>query len=131
MRLAMFLRGCALNCVVMPTMAAGLVRERRAVRRHRVSYLVRFSWKKGRGQRVHSKGFTRDLSSGGMYVFSARRPPRRTRVEFTVILPALGEFTPSMEMQGIGRVLRVESGVGEEAMPGFAARCDKFSLMES
>jgi hypothetical protein len=104
---------------------------RRGNRRSAVRYGLRaevvFSWTADDGTTQVGRGWTRDISPGGSYVFSDLFPALDSSVHLNIELPMLpGEVrVPSVEVQG--RVLRLDK-VGPEVERGFAVRNEKVTL---
>jgi len=63
-------------------------------------------------------GFTRDISTGGVFVLSPIAPPVGTPVVLEVHLPPLGASGPGLHVQSAGRVVRIDKS---QAGAGFAA----------
>ena len=81
---------------------------------------VIFRWIDEQGHTSQGAGFTRDISTAGLFVYSATPPPADAAVNLEVLLP-LHEGGQGTRLEGPGRVVRVE-GQGERA--GFAATSD-------
>jgi hypothetical protein len=102
--------------------------------RSAVRYALRaeviFSWTGPDGTTQGGRGWTRDISPGGAYVFSALFPPQGCSVRLNIQLPMLpGEVqVPCVEVRG--RVLRLDKA-GAETEPGFAVRNEKVTLCAS
>ena len=79
-------------------------------------------WKDHQGSAHEIGGFSRDISTAGLFVLSSMPPPDGTDVSVEVLLPALGGDTSrGLRLQSEGEVVRVEHG---EAETGFAVRCE-------
>jgi len=86
--------------------------------RYRLSIAVIFRWKDENGLRCLCKGFTRDISTHGVFVFSAEVPPVGTMVRLEFSFPPLGDSAGGLRLRSVGEVVRVETnGQGT----GFAA----------
>ena len=103
----------------------GVVQPRRADR-FRMRVAVVFHWIDEHGTTQHGSGFTRDISTAGLFVYSATPPPANGAIELDVLLP-LHEGGQGTRLQAPGRVVRVE-GQGDRG--GFAAISD-FGLHDS
>ena len=95
------------------------VQQRKSVRFH-IRLPVIFRWN-DEGGRQQNGGFTRDISTGGLFVHSPVPPPSDVTVELEVMLPALEESGHGVQLRSEGRVLRIERK-GEHT--GFAATGD-------
>ena len=83
-------------------------------------------WKDHRGSAHEIGGFSRDISTAGVFVLSSAPPPEGTNVAVEVLFPALGGATSQgLQLQSDGEVIRVDRG--KPAM-GFAIRCDFISV---
>jgi hypothetical protein len=96
------------------------VQQRKAVR-FQIRLPVIFRWSDEQGGRQQNGGFTRDISTGGLFIYSLIPPPLGVTVEFEVVLPALEESGHGVRLRSEGRVLRIERR-GEHT--GFAATGD-------
>jgi hypothetical protein len=83
---------------------------------------VKFSWKRNKA-RKRAEGFTRDISSGGMFVLAKTFPPKRAAVRCEVLLSSTVTHE-QLRMDWAGRVTRVERHVAHGAK-GFAIHCEK------
>ena len=82
-------------------------------------------WKDQLGSQHEIGGFSRDISTAGLYVLSSAPPPDGTDVGVEVLLPALGGAFRGLQLQSKGVVVRVEQA---EAATGFAVRCEFASV---
>lgn len=102
--------------------------------RSAVRYALRaevvITWTAQDGTTREARGYTRDISPGGAYVFSDVFPPVGRSVQLNVQLPMLpGEArVPCVNVRG--SVLRVD-GIGADAETGFAVRNEKVTLCSS
>jgi len=79
-------------------------------------------WKDHQGSAHEIGGFSRDISTAGLFVLSSALPPDGTDVSVEVLLPALGGGTSrGLRLQSEGKVVRAEH---REAATGFAVRCE-------
>lgn len=62
-------------------------------------------------------GFTRDISTGGVFVTSSTAPPLGTPIAVELHLPSLAPSGPGLRLRAEGQVVRVE---GMQEQPGFA-----------
>ena len=103
--------------------------ENRTIERLALNVPVIFRWRDRQGVRRRGNGFTRNLSSGGVFVEAPNFPPTGTAVKLDLLLPALDRRGAGLRVAGRGRVLRVEENGGATGH-GFAARNDSFILWE-
>src|ERR1019366_6647483 len=96
------------------------MQQRESVRFH-IRLPVLFRWNDEQGGRQQNGGVTRDISRGGLFVYSLITPPSGVTVELEVMLPALEESGHGVRLGSEGRVLRIERK-GEHT--GFAATGD-------
>ena len=94
--------------------------QRESVRFH-IRLPVIFRWNDEQGGRQQNGGFTHDISTGGLFVYSPIPPPSGATVELEVMLPPLEESGHGVRLRSEGRVLRIERK-GEHT--GFAATGD-------
>jgi PilZ domain len=93
------------------------VQQRTSVRFH-IRLPVIFRWNDEQGDGHQDGGFTRDISTGGLFVDSVIAPPLGVTVELEVMLPALEESGHGVRLRSEGRVLRIER---KNELSGFAA----------
>jgi hypothetical protein len=86
--------------------------------RYRLSVPVVFRWKTEGGSRRISRGFTRDISTQGVFVFSPEIPAAGTSVRLEFLFPSLEESSDGLRLRSVGEVVRVETG---SQGTGFAA----------
>jgi hypothetical protein len=103
--------------------------ELRSVTRCRLKFPVYFTWQEGDKLR-RGRGFTRDISSAGVFFVAPMHPPVGATLQFEVLLPFFAGTGPKIRMQGQGRVLRVEPAAKTLGVWGFAASNEDFSLCE-
>ena len=101
--------------------AIGNVMQQRESVRFQIRLPVIFRWNGEQGSRQQNGGFTRDISTGGLFVYSLIPPPSGVTVELEVMLPPLEESGHGVRLRSEGRVLRIERK-GEHT--GFAATGD-------
>jgi hypothetical protein len=66
-------------------------------------------------------GLTRDISTKGMFVYTASLPPHGASVKAEVILPSSSLVDEGPRMTAKGRALRLEPGTPGKSDSGFAA----------
>ncbi len=108
-----------------PDALGNTVQPRRAVR-FQMRLPVVFRCVDEHGNSCPGSGFTRDIGTGGLFVYSATPPALDAVVDLEVLLP-LHEGGQGTRLQASGKVVRVE-GQGDRA--GFAAISD-FGLQDS
>ncbi len=108
-----------------------MMAKTRKFTRFQLTLPVVFSWKDRRLRTRRAKGFTRDLSAGGVFLFSEKCPPLGVPIEFEAILPPLEERAMALRLRGEARVLRVEPAGNGEKWNGFAAINEGFVLQEA
>ena len=102
-------------------MIGGSVNRRGSVR-FELHMPVICRWRDGQGGPHEIGGFSRDISTAGVFVASPAPPPEETDVTLEVLLPALGgAASHGLQLQSAGKVVRVDHGM---AAPGFAVRCE-------
>ncbi len=82
--------------------------ERRGAARFRLRLAVVFSWRDEYGIVQGSEGWSRDLSSRGIYVRTKIAPPEGSSIEMNVFLPQLGYEIRTAEIHAKGRVVRID-----------------------
>jgi hypothetical protein len=104
-----------------------VVRELRAVQRYGVRLPVRVTCRTPGAPDSCLNGFTRDVSTRGMFIIADAGAPDSDVVEFELDL-AFDEITPLI-VQGKGRVVRTEHTPGQRA--GFAVYHLSFRFREA
>jgi hypothetical protein len=107
--------------------ASGGDLERRKYRRFNLCVNVRFKWKDRKGIHYLGSGTTRDIGTGGIFVYSDSLPPERTEVRMELFMgPSPLEGTgPKMTTRA--RVLRLEPAK-EDRAGGFAVASRSFRI---
>jgi hypothetical protein len=98
--------------------AIGYAMQQRESVRFQIRLPVIFRWNDEQVGRQQNGGFTRDISTRGLFVYSPMPPPSGVTVELEVMLPPIEESGHGVRLQSEGRVLRIERK-GEHI--GFAA----------
>jgi hypothetical protein len=101
--------------------------ERRQHNRYDLKAFVNFFWKNRGNGHHHGEGFTRDLSGGGIFVYTETQPPVGASVQIEVFFPAT-KAGSGLQMAAKGRVLRVEQTGNGSQSGGFAAKSKNFLL---
>ena len=94
------------------------IKQARAAVRFQMRVPVIFRWSNAEACVQQGAGFTRDISTAGVFVYSATPPPPGAALELEVVLLLSEAIGQGMRLRGTGKVLRLE-GKGERA--GFAA----------
>jgi hypothetical protein len=88
--------------------------EKRAVPRYRLNLPVLVRWDQGG---THTcGGFTRDVSTNGVFVLCSEELPLAATVQIEILLPSSGQV-PGTALKSTGRVVR---NYGESEAAGFA-----------
>ncbi len=90
-------------------------------RRYPLRAPVIFRWKDPQGTTQQEGGFTRDMSSDGVFVLCSKYPPAGIAVALEVFLPPIEATAQGLRLQAEGTVVRI--GVAGEGS-GFAAAAD-------
>jgi hypothetical protein len=104
--------------------------ERRRHTRYDLSATVAFVWKNRGGSRHQGEGFTRDLSEGGMFIFTDNAPPVGTLLRVDLFFPPL-KTGSILQVKSKCEVMRVEPSEPGEARGGFAVLSKSFVLRNS
>ena len=106
-----------------------MVRELRAVQRFAVNLPVQMSWRGADRPDETVRGCTKDISTRGMFVLAPSGPRQGELLEFEIDM-ALDELSPLMQVQGEGRVVRVECPAPASQFTGFAVHNVWFKLRQ-
>jgi hypothetical protein len=96
-------------------LATAATYEQRVVPRYRLTLPVLVRWPAGSGTHT-SGGFTRDVSTRGVFVLCSEKLPAETMVGIEILLPTPDKL-PGMVLKTTGRVVRTQ---GENEGAGFA-----------
>jgi hypothetical protein len=102
--------------------------ERREQIRFGVRALVKFEWIDGQGTRHQEQGFTRDISSRGMFIFSDSLPPTKADLQAEVFFGGIAGAGANLELRVNALVLRVESVLESGSYNGFAVLNRSYSI---
>ena len=91
--------------------------ERRGSARYALCLPVIFHWDDEGRQRASRGGFTRDVSTAGVFIVASDGPPTSTQVSMEIVLPSFNS-AGTVTLECIGTVLRSEAT--QEANVGFA-----------
>lgn len=116
-------------------------REQRALRRL-VNYLerrkqirfalrapVHFRWKDKDGIAHKGQGFTRDISSQGVFIYAELQPPPDAKIHIDILFSSLLEAHSPVQMSASAKVVRVEPISIDERTGGFVAVSSTFTLL--
>lgn len=102
--------------------------ERREQIRLGVRALVKFEWFDGQGAPHREQGFTRDISSKGMFIFSDSLPPAKVDLQVDVFFGSISGAEPDLELSAKALVIRLEPAPSPGASSGFAVLNRSHSL---
>jgi hypothetical protein len=86
-----------------------------------------FEWKSGEVSQ-HGKGFTRDISKRGVFIYSDDIPPIRTNVRLELAFSPLGREGLQLQMTSTAIVLRIEPPAELGGPQGFAVINQSYKL---
>jgi len=99
--------------------------------RSAVRYALRadvvFSWVSPSGSEQQARGYTRDISPGGAYVFSETVPPLGCPLQLAIHLPMFADEKQAPSVRVRGHVLRADRN-GRAIENGFAVQNQKVTL---
>ena len=106
--------------------------ERRRQIRFGLRAPVHFSWVDRDGVMHRGDGFSRDISSHGVYIYAEwRTPPERDAdIDVDILLHSFSEDQRTLHMSGRAKVIRVEPSATDEYSGGFVAESDSFAFKE-
>jgi hypothetical protein len=116
------------NCTIKPHKGFGYGLERRGHRRFDLQVQIQFNWKDPKGVRHLGSGRTRDISTGGMFVYTDSLPPQDAEVQTMFSFPASSLVAAGVQMATKARVLRLEPAEPGKAEAGFALVSHSFAL---
>jgi len=102
--------------------------ELREAIRYPLRASVVFSWEEERGIHLNGAGVSRDMSTKGVFVYSAALPPKNVSVDMEVTIPALREDAPPVRIHVRGRIVRTESNTVDPVHGGFAITSERTIL---
>ena len=105
-----------------------MIQQLRKHPRFKLEVPVIFFWREPNGSRRRARGYTRDLSPGGMFLITPRTPPLGTTIGLDAYLPPLSEAAGNWRIVSKGRVVRVEANPKVGVPGGFAAVSQRFVL---
>ena len=105
--------------------------QTRGHHRCRLSLPVVFSWRDVKGKTYKGKGFTRDISAGGLFLVTRNQVPVGANIQFEVFLPPISRDTSPLRMEGKADVVRVEPMGSEDGWFGVAATSTRVALWDT
>ena len=102
--------------------------ERRGHRRFDLRVRVQFRWKDRKGVHYLGSGTTRDIGTGGMFVYSDSLPPAHTEVRMELFMASSPLEGSGLEMTTRARVLRLEPATDGKPTGGFAVASQSLSM---
>jgi hypothetical protein len=91
---------------------------------------VYFSWR-DRGGVVHNgRGFTRDTSSQGVYIYAESVPPLDTEIHIDIHFSFMFEDLRKLRMCAKANVIRLESEEISERACGFVVSSNSFAIFK-
>lgn len=101
--------------------------ERRRHQRYDLEAALSFVWKDSAGVPKRAGGHLRDISGGGVFVWSDDLPSMGAGVRFEMLVRSILPGS-RLIIQGKGQVLRVDVGLIPKAPAGFAASVTTLTL---
>jgi len=101
--------------------------ERREHTRYAVRALVDFEWM-AEGVLRQGRGFTKDISSKGMFVYSDSEPPSIADLQVEVYFRSAAEGITTLQLRATALVIRVELATSPGAYHGFAILNKSYKL---
>src|SRR5258708_9822399 len=104
--------------------------ERRRQIRFGLRAPVHFSWIDRDGAMHKGDGFSRDISSHGVYVYAEWRtqPQRDADIDVDILLHSFSEDQLTLHMSGSAKEISAEPSATDESSGGFVAVWDYFLL---
>lgn len=99
--------------------------------RCRLSLPVVFSWRDVKGKTHKGKGFTRNISAGGLFLVTRNHVPVGANIQFEAFLPPMSRDTSPLRMEGKADVVRVELMESEDGWFGVAATSTRVALWDT
>ena len=94
--------------------------EQREQTRYDLRAIVDFEWTDAAGASHRGQGFTRDISTKGMFIYSDSQPPGKVDVHVEVSLSSVAEAVTYLSMKVEALVIRVEPPTSPGIRHGFA-----------
>ena len=83
--------------------------NKRAAVRYELRAPAVFAWVDHAGMRQERRGYTRDISPKGAFVFSLACPPSGTSLEMSIFLSVASQHERDVRIDSVGSVVRVEA----------------------
>ena len=99
--------------------------DSRKFARHARILPVTLEWLGKNGRPMRAEGLMRDISGGGMFVHSNRRPAVGTVVHYHVFLPPARRMGPMVQIAGPGKIVRLETLGSGARWHGVAVRFEE------
>jgi hypothetical protein len=99
--------------------------ERRKDIRFLLRVPVTFKWNDEQAWPHEGSGFSRDISTAGIFVMAEICPPLGAAVEVEVLLPSLRDDAPGLRLNAPGIVLRVIETEGFASTSDFAMAANR------
>ena len=109
-------------------MNMGELLERRRLTRYILCLPVHFGYLDRDGVRDEGKGFTRDISLQGVYVYSESLPPADAEIDLDIYFTSLLEADKNVKWMAKAKVIRLEPSAIDERTGGFASVTGYFTL---
>jgi hypothetical protein len=94
--------------------------ESRKLARYRLSAPVVFSWTDTDDLKQHAEGITRDISGGGLFIWSEACPPVGINLRCEVFLPKVNPYAQGLQVVSAGKITRLERPSNVHHREGFA-----------
>lgn len=83
--------------------------QQRTRTRFELQLPVVYSWTDERGTSHQAGGFTRDISTEGVYIVASQRPPNGAVLRLEATLPPLEQAAEPLPLRALGLVRRVDA----------------------
>jgi hypothetical protein len=96
--------------------------------RYRLGTKAVFAWEDPKGNQLKGRGVTRDISLGGVFIFSSECPAVGKTVRLNVFLPPCQKSAPATRIATKGTVVRIDHPPEGDNVSGFAVASKEFTL---
>jgi hypothetical protein len=110
-------------------MNMGGLPERRKPTRYILHLPVQFLYLARDGVREEGKGFTREISLQGVYVYAESLPPADAEIDLEIYFTSLLETGKNLKFMAKAKVIRLEPNMLDERTGGFASVTGYFTLL--
>jgi hypothetical protein len=110
-------------------MNMGGLPERRKPTRYILHLPVQFVYLDRDGVREEGKGFTREISLQGVYVYAESLPPADAEIDLEIYFTSLLETGKNLKFMAKAKVIRLEPNTLDERTGGFASVTGYFTLL--